>query len=79
MIKVDSEKCIIVRLCTMYIHIGCTLSPKKEVGVGEEESSGIGEVEVVVREKCIRGTPPYTFHGPRIRGSDVRQRHHPGG
>ena len=25
----------------MYIHIGCTLSPKKEVGVGEEESSGI--------------------------------------
>ena len=50
MIKVDSEKCIIVRLCTMYIHIGCTLSPKKEVGVGEEESSGIGEVEVVVRE-----------------------------
>ena len=47
----------------MYIHIGCTLSPKKEVGVGEEESSGIGEVEVVVREKCIRGTPPYTFHG----------------
>ena len=34
----------------MYIHIGYTLSPKKEVGVGEEESSGIGEVEVVVRE-----------------------------
>ena len=32
----------------MYIHIGYTLSPKKEVGVGEEESSGIGEVEVVV-------------------------------
>ena len=57
MIKVDSEKCIIVRLCTMYIHIGCTLSPKKEVGVGEEESSGIGEVEVVVREM-------YTGHAP---------------
>ena len=41
----------------MYIHIGCTLSPKKEVGVGEEESSGIGEVEVVVREM-------YTGHAP---------------
>ena len=37
--------------------IGCTLSPKKEVGVGEEESSGIGEVEVVVREM-------YTGHAP---------------
>ena len=57
MIKVDSEKCIIFRLCTMYIHIGCTLSPKREVGVGEEESSGIGEVEVVVREM-------YTGHAP---------------
>ena len=41
----------------MYIHIGYTLSPKKEVGVGEEESSGIGEVEVVVREM-------YTGHAP---------------
>ena len=44
----------------MYIHIGYTLSPKKEVGVGEEESSGIREVKVVVREMY---TPPYTFHG----------------
>ena len=41
----------------MYIHIGYTLSPKKEVGVGEEESSGIREVEVVVCEM-------YTGHAP---------------
>ena len=43
----------------MYIHIGYTLSPKKEVGVGEEESSGIREVEVVVCEM-------YTGHAPVV-------------
>ena len=50
----------------MYIHIGYTLSPKKEVGVGEEESSGIGEVEVVVREMFTGHVTPTSFFGERV-------------